>query len=78
MSGVARGARSKLKGPSREMVAWAEEARAAEVAKTARLRGLRLAKEAADRAAEQQAPPAVLDAGATPRRWSAKSTNRAP
>ena len=79
MSNVAgHRARSKLKGPSREMVAWAEEARAAEVAKTARLRGLRLAKEAADRAAAQQAPPAVLDAGVMPRRRPVKTASRAP
>jgi hypothetical protein len=41
--------------PSRETAAKAEEARAAEIAKTERLRTLRLAKESADRVAEQGA-----------------------
>jgi hypothetical protein len=38
-----------MKTPSRETAAKSEEARAAEAAKTTRLRTLRLAKEAADR-----------------------------
>jgi hypothetical protein len=42
-----------MKTPSRETAAKFEDARAAEAAKTARLRALRLAKEAADRDAEQ-------------------------
>lgn len=52
------------------MVARAEEARAAEVAKTARLRGLRLAKEAADREAALQVPSPALGSSAPPRRPS--------
>ena len=44
-----------MKTPSRETAAKFDEARAAEVAKTARLRALRLAKEAADRDAAQNA-----------------------
>jgi len=40
-----------------ETAARAEEARVAEAAKTARLRALRLAKEAADRAATPEAGP---------------------
>ena len=44
-----------MKTPSRETAAKFDEARAAEAAKTARLRALRLAKEAADRDAEQSA-----------------------
>lgn len=75
---AARRARSKLKTPSREIMAWMEEARAAEIAKTARLRGLRLAKEAADREVAQQAPLAVPHSGAPPRRRPMKSTSRAP
>ena len=42
---------------SRETAAKAEEKRAAEVTKTARLRALRLAKEAADRDAISQPAP---------------------
>jgi hypothetical protein len=42
-----------MKTWSHETVAASEEARAVEVAKTARLRALRLAKEAADQDAEQ-------------------------
>jgi hypothetical protein len=42
---------------SREIAAKAEEKRAAEVTKTARLRALRLAKEAADRDAISHATP---------------------
>jgi len=45
----------RMKTPSRETAAKFEDARAAEAAKTARLRALRLAKEAADRDAEQSA-----------------------
>ena len=44
-----------MKTPSRETAAKFDEARAAEAAKTARLRALRLAKEAADRDAAQSA-----------------------
>ena len=44
-----------MKTPSRETAAKFDEARAAEAAKTARLRAPRLAKEAADRDAEQSA-----------------------
>jgi hypothetical protein len=46
-----------MKTPSREMAARAEEKRAADAAKTTRLRALRLAKEAADHAAQLAAPP---------------------
>jgi hypothetical protein len=42
------------KAPSGEAAAKADEARAAEAAKTLRLRALRLAKEAADRDAAQR------------------------
>jgi hypothetical protein len=42
-----------MKTPSRETAARSAEARAAEVTKTARLRALRLAKEAIDRDAGQ-------------------------
>ncbi len=52
-----RGAGSRMKTPSGEMAARAEEARVAEAAKTTRLRALRLAKEAADRDAALSAPP---------------------
>ena len=45
-----------MKTPSRETAAQAEEARTAEAAKTARLRTLRLSKEAADRNTEHSAP----------------------
>jgi hypothetical protein len=44
-----------MKTPSRETAAKFDEARAAEAAKTARLRALRLAKEAADRDTAQSA-----------------------
>jgi hypothetical protein len=44
---------SRMKTPSRETAARSAETRAAEVAKTTRLRALRLAKEAADRNAGQ-------------------------
>ena len=46
-----------MKMPSREIAARAEEAREAEVTKTARLRALRLAKENAGREAAQDAAP---------------------
>ena len=46
---------SGMKTPLRVTAAKFDEARAAEVAKTARLRALRLAKEAADRDAAQSA-----------------------
>jgi hypothetical protein len=45
----------RMKTPSRETAAKFEDARAVEAAKTARLRALRLAKEAADRDAQQSA-----------------------
>jgi hypothetical protein len=51
--------RAEMKQPSREMAARADEARAAESAKTARLRALRLAKEAADREVALHATPVV-------------------
>ena len=44
-----------MKTPSREIAANSEDARAAEAAKITRLRALRLAKEAADRDAQQKA-----------------------
>jgi hypothetical protein len=44
---------SRMKTPSRETAARSAEVLAAEVAKTSRLRALRLAKEAADRDAKQ-------------------------
>ena len=44
-----------MKTPSREIAPKFVDARAAEAQKTARLRALRLAKEAADRDAEQSA-----------------------
>ena len=44
-----------MKTPSRETAAKFEDARAAEAAKTTRLRTLRLDKEAADRDAERSA-----------------------
>ena len=44
-----------MKTPLRETAAKFDETRAAEAAKTARLRALRLAKEAADRDAAQSA-----------------------
>ena len=47
----------RIKTPSRETAAKSEEARAAEAAKTTRLRALRLAKEAADRDAQKRARP---------------------
>jgi hypothetical protein len=47
----------KMKTPSREIAAKSEDARAAEAAKITRLRALRLAKEAADRDAQQRARP---------------------
>jgi hypothetical protein len=46
-----------MKTPSREIAAKSEDARAAEAAKITRLRALRLAKEAADRDAQQRARP---------------------
>jgi hypothetical protein len=47
-----------MKTSSRETAATSEDARAAEAAKTARLRALRLTKEAADRDAAQSVAPA--------------------
>jgi hypothetical protein len=74
---ASRRAQSKLKTPSREMAAKAEEVRATEAAKTARLRGLRLAKEAADREAALQASSVALASSATPRR-RAHETRKPP
>jgi len=48
----------------------AAEARTAEAAKTARLRALRLAKEADDREAEKSAAPATVNPTRTARRRS--------
>jgi hypothetical protein len=48
-----------MKKPSRETAAKFDETRTAEIAKTARLRALRLAKEAADRDAAQAAAATV-------------------
>jgi hypothetical protein len=59
-----------MKTPSREMAAKAEEQRSAQTAKIARLRALRLAKEAVDRDALQSAAP-------PPRRHSAVRPRRA-
>jgi hypothetical protein len=56
-----------MKTPSRETPATFEDARAAEAAKTARLRALRLAKEAADRDAEQSAAATRTKVKLTPR-----------
>jgi len=53
MSPRRRKGHSRMKTPSRETAARSAEARAAEVTKTARLRALRLAKEATDRDAGQ-------------------------
>ena len=55
---LGRKAQSGMKAPSRENAAKAEDARSAEAAKTVRLRALRLAKEAADRSAEESAAAA--------------------
>ena len=52
---LGRKARSGMKMPSRDMTAKADEERAAEAAKTTRLRALRLAKEAAERDAMPRA-----------------------
>ena len=52
---LGRKAQSGAKVPSREAAAKAEEDRALETAKTDRLRTLRLAKETADRNAEEAA-----------------------
>jgi hypothetical protein len=67
--------RFRMKTPSRETAARSAEERASEIAKTARLRELRLAKEAADRDAQQSvaANPAKFKpnpsvGGQTPRR----------
>jgi len=59
----ARG-RKAIKTASREMTLKADAARVAEAEKTTRLRALRLAKEAADRAAAQHAPPPARIPGA--------------
>jgi hypothetical protein len=56
-----------MKTPSRETPATFEDARATEAAKTARLRALRLAKEAADRDAEQSAAATRTKLKLTPR-----------
>jgi hypothetical protein len=58
-----------MKKPSSETTARADEQRAAEAAKTSRLRTLRLAREAAERdAAPPAAPPLLARAKARPRR----------
>jgi hypothetical protein len=54
---LGRKTQSKTKAPSRETAAKAEAERMAEAAKITRLRALRLAKEAAERAA---VPPAAV------------------
>jgi hypothetical protein len=56
-----------MKTRLRETAATFEDARATEAAKTARLRALRLAKEAADRDAAQNAAPARAKAKPIPR-----------
>ena len=56
----------RMKTPSRETAAKFEDARAAEAAKTARLRTLRLAKEAADRDARPRPAPRPSRAHALP------------
>jgi hypothetical protein len=64
--------RSGVKALSRVAAAHVEEARVAEAAKTARLRALRLAKEASDRAAAQRvAPTQQRDGAIRPRRADA-------
>ena len=63
---------SGIKALSAEAAARVEETRVAEAAKTVRLRALRLAKEAGDRAAAQRAAPIRQRGGATrPRRTDA-------
>ena len=56
-----------MKTPSRDTIAMAEDARAAEAAKTTRLRALRLAKEAADRSSEESAAAVRARFKPTPR-----------
>lgn len=64
--------RSGKRAPPSETVVRAEQERAAEAAKTARLRALRLAKESADRDAARNAAPSPHRDGATrPRRANA-------
>lgn len=65
-----------MKLPSREMAARAEEARAAESAKTTRLRALRLAKEATDREVALRAPAPALAVSTRLRRTAA--TRKSP
>jgi hypothetical protein len=55
---------SGMKKPSRETTARSDDTRAAEAAKIARLRGLRLAKEAADCAAVAATAPVIRRARA--------------
>ncbi len=62
-----------MKTPSRETTAKFEDARAAETAKTARLRALRLAKEAADRDAERVAAATRTKAKQSSRTGGSKS-----
>ena len=63
---LGRKTRRGMKAPG-EPAAKAEDARAAEVSKTMRLRALRLAKEAADRDAEKAASAAQVLAKQNPR-----------
>jgi len=56
-----------MKTVPRETAAYAEKARVAEAEKTARLRALRLAKEAADRAATPSARPTQRAGGGSTR-----------
>jgi hypothetical protein len=65
-----------MKAPSRETAARSAEARASEVAKTARLRELRLAKEAVDRDAQQSV--AASPAKFKPNPGVGRSTSRRP
>ena len=61
------------------MATKADEARVAEAEKTARLRALRLAKEAADRAAAQCAPPPARVSGSNSTRLrSANGIRKSP
>jgi hypothetical protein len=69
--------RKATKMPSRKMVANADETRVAEAEKTARLRALRLAKEAADRDAALHAlPPVPISSSTSTRLRSANGTRK--
>jgi hypothetical protein len=65
-----------MKTPSRETAARSAEARASEIAKTARLRELRLAKEAADRDTRQSV--ATIPAKFKPNPGADSPTSRRP